>query len=81
MAYKEMTLKEKLAIVVRSVELENAGQPEEADRVWKQIPLAPYLAKSTRIYLVRPVTSFSYSIPANCFIMQMLLFTSCKDTN
>jgi hypothetical protein len=40
-----MTLKEKLAIGVRSIELKKAGKLEEADRVWKQIPLAPYLAK------------------------------------
>ncbi|GHU98223.1 hypothetical protein FACS189483_05960 [Spirochaetia bacterium] len=42
---EQMSLKEKLAIVVKSVKLKDAGQPEEADRVWKQIPLAPYLAK------------------------------------
>ncbi|GAP71947.1 hypothetical protein SAMD00024442_20_34 [Candidatus Symbiothrix dinenymphae] len=42
---KTMTLKEKLAIGMRSFELEDAGHPEEAKRVWKQIPLAPYLAK------------------------------------
>jgi hypothetical protein len=40
-----MTLDEKLDIVVKSVELKDAGKLEEADRVWKQIPLAPYLAK------------------------------------
>jgi hypothetical protein len=40
-----MTLDEKLAIGVRSVKLKEAGLLEEADRVWKQIPLAPYLAK------------------------------------
>jgi hypothetical protein len=45
MEYQPMTLKEKLAIVVKSYELKDAGKPEEADRVWKQMPLAPYLAK------------------------------------
>jgi hypothetical protein len=45
MAYKEMTLHEKLDIIVRSIELEDAGQLEEADRVRKQVPLSPYLAK------------------------------------
>jgi hypothetical protein len=45
MAYKEMTLKEKLAIGMRSFDLEEAGQLEEADRVWKQIPLSPTMAK------------------------------------
>jgi hypothetical protein len=38
-------LKEKLAIGIRSFALRDAGKLEEADRVWKQIPLAPYLAK------------------------------------
>jgi hypothetical protein len=45
MVYKEMTLEEKLDIVVKSIELEKAGQWEEADRVWKQIPLSPTMAK------------------------------------
>jgi hypothetical protein len=45
MAYKKMTLEEKLAIGVRSVRLKEAGQLEESKRVWKQIPIAPYLAK------------------------------------
>jgi hypothetical protein len=45
MAYKEMTLKEKLAIGMRSFDLEEAGQLEEAKRVRRQIPLAPYLAQ------------------------------------
>ncbi|GHU93228.1 hypothetical protein FACS189479_04250 [Spirochaetia bacterium] len=42
---EQMTLQEKLAIGVKSLDLREAGQLEEADRVWKQIPLAPYLAK------------------------------------
>jgi hypothetical protein len=45
MAYKEMTIDEKLDIIVRSIELKHAGQIEEADRVRKQVPLSPYLAK------------------------------------
>jgi hypothetical protein len=45
MEYKEMTLEEKLDIGMRSIELEEAGQLEEADRVWKQIPLSPTMAK------------------------------------
>jgi hypothetical protein len=45
MAYKEMTLQEKLKIIVQSIKLEEEGKLEEADRVWKQVPLAPYLAK------------------------------------
>jgi hypothetical protein len=42
---EQMTLKEKLAIIVKSVELKEAGQFEEADRVRRQVPLSPYLAK------------------------------------
>ncbi|GHT56587.1 hypothetical protein FACS1894109_06020 [Spirochaetia bacterium] len=42
---EQMSLHDKLALIVKSIELKDAGQPEEADRVWKQIPLAPYLAK------------------------------------
>jgi hypothetical protein len=42
---EQMTLQQKLAIGVKSLDLQEAGQFEEADRVWKQIPLAPYLAK------------------------------------
>jgi hypothetical protein len=45
MEYKEMTLEEKLDLVVKSIELKKTGQLEEADRVWNQIPIAPYLAK------------------------------------
>ncbi|MDR0844130.1 MAG: hypothetical protein LBN71_02835 [Tannerella sp.] len=45
MEYKEMTLEEKLAIGVRSIRLKKAGKLEEADRVWKQIPLSPTMAK------------------------------------
>ncbi|GHT75931.1 hypothetical protein FACS189456_7590 [Bacteroidia bacterium] len=45
MAYKEMTLKEKLAIRVRSIELEESGQLEEAKRVWNLVPLSPHMAK------------------------------------
>jgi hypothetical protein len=40
-----MTLDEKFAIGMRSIELEDAGYPEEADRVWKQIPISPHMAK------------------------------------
>jgi hypothetical protein len=40
-----MTLKEKLALSVKSIELEEQGKLEEAEKVFKQIPLPPYLAK------------------------------------
>ena len=40
-----MTLHEKLQLGMKSIELEKQGKLEEAERVHKQIPLAPYLAK------------------------------------
>ena len=40
-----MTLDEKLQLGVRSVELKKQGKFEEAERLQKQIPLAPFLAK------------------------------------
>jgi hypothetical protein len=38
----QMTLKEKLAIVMQSIELEKQGKIEESVRVQKQIPMPPY---------------------------------------
>ena len=40
-----MTLNEKLRLGVESIELKKQGKFEEAKRVNRQIPLAPYLAK------------------------------------
>ncbi|GHU00381.1 hypothetical protein FACS1894142_8520 [Spirochaetia bacterium] len=40
-----MTLDEKLDLVVKSVELKEAGQLEEADRVQRMVPIAAPLAK------------------------------------
>jgi hypothetical protein len=40
-----MTLHEKLQIGMKSIELKKQGRIEEADKVKKQIPLPPYLAK------------------------------------
>jgi hypothetical protein len=48
---KLMTIQEKLKIGVESIELEKQGKLEEADRVKKQIPLAPYLAKFYKDYI------------------------------
>ncbi|GHT20721.1 hypothetical protein AGMMS4957_08390 [Bacteroidia bacterium] len=45
MAYKEWTLQEKIATAIRSLDLKAAGQLEEADRVRRQIPLSPHMAK------------------------------------
>jgi hypothetical protein len=45
MEYKPMSLGEKLDLIVKSVELEEAGKLEESDRVRRQVPLSPYLAK------------------------------------
>ncbi|MDR2048220.1 MAG: hypothetical protein LBP69_02065 [Treponema sp.] len=46
-----MTLSEKLDIVMKSIELEKQGKLEEADRVRKQAPLQPYLAKFYKDHL------------------------------
>jgi hypothetical protein len=43
-----MTLEEKLNLSVRSIELKRAGKLEEAEELFKQIPLAPYLAKAAK---------------------------------
>ena len=40
-----MTLREKLRLGVESIELKKQGKFEEAKRLNRQIPLAPYLAK------------------------------------
>ncbi|MHC6202173.1 hypothetical protein ACYULU_03155 [Breznakiellaceae bacterium SP9] len=45
MEYVPMTLKEKVAIVLKSFDLKEAGNLEEADRVRKLIPLDPFWAK------------------------------------
>jgi hypothetical protein len=45
MMQPQMTLKEKLAIGMKSIELEKQGNLEESNRVMKQIPMPPYLAK------------------------------------
>jgi hypothetical protein len=43
-----MTLHEKLALRMKSLELEKNGQLEEAERVRRQIPMPPYLAKNIK---------------------------------
>jgi hypothetical protein len=43
-----MTLHEKLQIMMRSSELEKQGKKEEAMKIGKQVPLAPYLAKNIK---------------------------------
>jgi hypothetical protein len=48
---KTMTLDEKLDIGLRSIELEKLGKFEEAERVLKQAPLPPYLAKFYKDHL------------------------------
>jgi hypothetical protein len=40
-----MSLHEKLALGVKSIELEKQGKFEEAKKVLRQTPLPPYLAK------------------------------------
>ena len=42
---KTMTLDEKFAIGMKSIELEKQGKFEEAKQVLHQVPLMPYMAK------------------------------------
>jgi hypothetical protein len=46
-----MTLHEKLQIRMKSIELKRQGKFEEADKIKKQIPLPPYLAKFYKDHL------------------------------
>jgi hypothetical protein len=46
-----MTLHEKLATGVKVVELEKQGKIEEAERLHKTIPMAPYLVKFYKDHL------------------------------
>jgi hypothetical protein len=46
-----MTLHEKLQIGMKSIELKRQGKLEEADKIKKQIPLPPYLAKFYKDHL------------------------------
>jgi hypothetical protein len=46
-----MTLHEKLAIGVKSIELENQGKFDEAEKLMKSTPLEPFLAKFYKDYL------------------------------
>ena len=48
MEHKLMTEHEKAAIVMKSIEMEDAGQVEEAKALRRTIPLSPYLAKFTK---------------------------------
>lgn len=48
---KLMDLDEKMAIIERSMELEEQGKLEEAWKVRRQAPLAPYLAKFHKEHL------------------------------
>jgi hypothetical protein len=40
-----MTNEEKLHLTVRQIELAKQGKTEEADKIRRQIPMPPYLAK------------------------------------
>jgi hypothetical protein len=46
-----MSLHEKLAIGVKSIELEKQGKFEEAKKLMKSTPLEPFLAKFYKDYL------------------------------
>jgi hypothetical protein len=46
-----MTLEEQAAIALKAFELKDQGKPEECERMLKQIPLQPYLAKFAKDYI------------------------------
>jgi hypothetical protein len=46
-----MTLDEKITIGLKSIELKKQGKLEEAEKLMKQTPLPPYLAKFYKDYL------------------------------
>jgi hypothetical protein len=46
-----MTLDKKLDMVVKSINLRKQGKEDEADRLRKQVPLQPYLAKFLKDHL------------------------------
>ena len=45
-----MTMEEQAAIGLKAIELKKQGKLEEYDRMMKQIPLPPYLAKFAKDY-------------------------------
>jgi hypothetical protein len=45
-----MTLEEKTVISLKAIELKKQGKLEEYERMMKQIPLPPYLAKIAKDY-------------------------------
>jgi hypothetical protein len=46
-----MTLDEKLDTIIESIKLEKLGKLKEAEKVKRQIPMSPYLAKFAKKYL------------------------------
>ena len=46
-----MTMEEEAAIILKAHELKKQGKPEEAERIRKQAPLQPYLAKFVKDHL------------------------------
>jgi len=48
---KTMSLAEKTDLILKSIELEEQGKVEEAWKVRRQAPLAPYLAKFLKDHL------------------------------
>ena len=46
-----MTMEEESVILLKAHELRKQGKPEEAERITKQIPLQPYLAKFVKDHL------------------------------
>ena len=46
-----MTMEEQAAIALKAFELKEQGKPEECERMIKQTPLQPYLAKFVKDHL------------------------------
>jgi hypothetical protein len=46
-----MTFHEKLSLSVKAIELEKEGKLEEAEKIRRQIPMPPYLAKFAKKHL------------------------------
>jgi hypothetical protein len=58
-----MTLQEKLAIRVKSIELKKQGKTKEADRLARSIPLPPWLAEWYKKYVgVEPLKNGGWNL-------------------
>ena len=48
---QSMSLEERAAICLKAIELKKEGKLEESEKLRKQIPLQPYLAKFAKEYI------------------------------